>query len=136
MTKTISKYVILIVFFFISLSFMQDYSLSKSINRGKEVYSLYCQSCHMEDGKGQKGSIPPLAASDFFKNPTKDLIEIILKGQNGKIIVNSSTYEVPMLPLNYLTDEQISDVINFVRNSWGNRTKIVVRPQDVAKLRH
>ncbi len=33
-----------------------------------------------------------------------------------------------------LSNKQIADVMNYIRNSWGNKGKIV-KPEDVAKLR-
>ena len=35
-------------------SFVANQKLSESVRRGKEVYTLYCQSCHMEDGKARR----------------------------------------------------------------------------------
>ena len=64
---------IIIVIILLS-SFNQDPKLKESIERGKEVYTLNCQNCHMEDGKGVQDVNPPLAGSDYLKKPTKTLI--------------------------------------------------------------
>ncbi|HSF45904.1 MAG TPA: cytochrome c, partial [Chitinophagaceae bacterium] len=109
--------------------------LSESIKRGKEVYATYCQSCHMEDGKGIPGVNPPVAKADYLKKPTDSLINVILKGQSGEIIVNGKKYNIPMPPQEYLTDEQIADVINYTKNSWGNKIAGVVTPVMVKSLR-
>ena len=37
---------------FLLSSFIPGQGLKESIKRGKEVYALYCQNCHMEDGLG------------------------------------------------------------------------------------
>jgi len=73
-------------------SFNQDPQLKESIERGKEVYTLNCQNCHMEDGMGMQDVNPPLAKSDYLKKPGKTLIGIVLKGQSGEIIVNGKKY--------------------------------------------
>jgi len=117
-------------------AFVQTYSLPESIIRGKEVYTTFCQNCHMENGEGIAGTHPPLAKSDYLKHPANDLILLVLKGQTGKVKVNAAMYDTPMLPLDYLTDEQISDALNYVRNTWGNKNAVAVLPSQVKKLRN
>jgi nitrite reductase (NO-forming) len=121
--------------FFLSSAFKQKFDLAKSIERGKEVYTTYCVTCHMEAGNSTPGVYPPLAKSDFLKKPVDTLIDVILQGQTGEIVVNDTTYNGQMLPLNYLTDEQISDVLNYTRNSFGNKMKDPVLPAQVKALR-
>lgn len=124
-----------VILFIAGSSFVQSYSLPKSIERGKEVYTTYCQNCHMEDGLGTVGMNPPVAKSDFLKKPVNELINIVLKGQTGKVKVNGVNYDTPMLPLDYLTDDQIADALNYTRNSWGNKNTIAILPSQVKKLR-
>ncbi len=100
-------------------SFRQSAPLNDSIKRGKEVYALYCQSCHMEDGKGMPDINSPLAKADYLKKPAATLIGIILKGQSGEVVVNGKKYNGMMPAQDYLTDAQIADVLNYIRNSWG-----------------
>ena len=117
MIKIVSVLFILSYFFIMSASFYQNNELAKSIERGKDVYTTYCMSCHMEDGKGTPDMNPPLAKADYLKTPVKNLIRIILEGQTGEVIVNKKKYNTPMLPLSYLSDEQVADVLNYIRNS-------------------
>ena len=116
-------------------SFNQDPQLKESIERGKEVYTLNCQNCHMEDGMGMQDVNPPLAKSDYLKKPGKTLIGIVLKGQSGEIIVNGKKYNGNMPAQDYLTDEQIADVYNYARNSWGNKIAGTITPAMVNELR-
>lgn len=134
--RKIYRYSFFVVILFITCSaFVQSYSLPKSMERGKEVYTTYCQNCHMEDGLGSAGMNPPVAKSDFLKRPVNELISIVLKGQTGKVKVNGINYDTPMLPLDYLTDDQIADALNYTRNSWGNKNSIAILPLQVKKLR-
>jgi mono/diheme cytochrome c family protein len=110
------------------VSFTQDKILKESMERGKEVYSLYCQNCHMENGQGMEGVNPPLAKTTYLKD-TKKNIGIILNGQTGEVVVNGKKYNAIMLPLNYLDDKQVADVLNYARNSWGNKYPIVTPAQ-------
>lgn len=106
------------------LSF-QDSSLEQSIKRGEELYAVNCVTCHLQKGEGMEGSFPPLAKADFIeKDKTgKKTIGAVLNGLTGEITVNGKKYNVPMPAQNYLTDRQIADVLNYVRNSWGNKGK-------------
>ena len=120
---------------FLLSSVMPHQDLEESIKRGKEVYALNCQNCHMEDGKGTPEINPPLADADYLKNPADTLIDVILKGQSGEVVVNGQKYNIPMPAQEYLTDIQIADVLNYVRNSWGNKITGAIAPEMVKALR-
>jgi len=116
-------------------SFISHQDLEESIKRGKEVYVLNCQNCHMEDGKGTPEINPPLADADYLKNPADTLIEVILNGQSGEVVVNGQKYNIKMRSQDYLTDIQIADVLNYIRNSWGNKIPGAIVPEMVKPLR-
>jgi nitrite reductase (NO-forming) len=116
---------------FSSLFFISASKQDKT--KGKEVYALNCQSCHMEKGEGLEGVYPPLAKTNYLKD-TKKLIEIVLKGQSGEIMVNGKKYNTDMPAQAYLTDEQIADVLTYVRSSWGNKYP-AVKPTQVKAQR-
>ena len=125
------KTILLTAFFIPATLFVfmtQDKILKESMERGKDVYALYCQNCHMENGQGMEGVNPPLAKTTYLKDTRKN-IGIILNGQTGEVVVNGKKYNAIMLPLNYLDDKQIADVLNYVRNSWGNKYPIVTPAQ-------
>lgn len=115
-------------------SFFQKYDLPKSIERGKEIYTTYCMSCHMVDGKGTD-VFPPVAKTDYLKKPVKTLINIILQGQSGEVVVNKKKYDALMPAQPYLSDEQIADVLNYIRNSLGNKISVAITPEQVKALR-
>lgn len=130
------KFTVIIVavtgIFFICTAFFQEFDLAKSIERGKEVYTANCMDCHMSGGIDTQGEYPPLANADYLQKPVDSLINIILQGQTGDIVVNNKTYNDQMLAQNYLSDEQIADVLNYIRNSWGNKMPAVMPPQVTA----
>lgn len=115
-------------------SFMQD-PKKASVQRGKDVYSNNCQSCHMEKGEGVEGSFPPLAKSDYLMKDPKRAISIILKGQNEEIKVNGKVYNMMMPEQSYLSDDEIADVVNYISNSWGNSYKTLITPAMVKAAR-
>jgi len=121
---------------FISLmSFLptQKFDLKASIERGKEVYNTQCITCHMEKGEGIEGVFPPVAKSDYLMADKNRSIKQILEGASGEMTVNGKTYNGEM-PAIDLTDEQVSDVLNYVRNSWGNKGAAVT-PAEVKTQR-
>jgi mono/diheme cytochrome c family protein len=125
---------LLIASFLMGSSFLQDQKTA-SIKRGQEVYTNNCQSCHMEKGEGVENSFPPLAKSDYLLKEPKRAIAIILKGQSEPIKVNGKEYNLLMPAQDYLSDEQIADVVNFISNSWGNSYKTLITPEMVKAAR-
>jgi nitrite reductase (NO-forming) len=111
----------------------QKFDLKASIERGKEVYDTQCITCHMEKGEGIEGAFPPLAKSDYLMADKNRSIKQILEGATGEMTVNGKTYNGEM-PAIDLTDEQVSDVLNYVRNSWGNKGAAVT-PAEVKAQR-
>lgn len=97
-------------------------SLTKDIQieKGKQVFMQTCFVCHQVDGQGIAGQIPPLAKSDFLMADKERSIRGVLLGQSGEMTVNGKVYNGTMIPLNYLSDEDIAFALTYVRNSWGN----------------
>ncbi|HEY0652550.1 MAG TPA: cytochrome c [Chryseosolibacter sp.] len=115
------------------LSFKQKFDLKASIARGKEVYAAQCISCHQEQGEGIEDVFPPLAKSDYLMADKTRSIKQTLHGVSGEITVNGKKYSGEMTGFD-LTDEEVSDVLNYIRNSWGNKGGAVT-PQEVAAAR-
>jgi nitrite reductase (NO-forming) len=114
------------------LNSSQD-DLAQSVERGKEVYTSQCMSCHQPNGEGLSGVYPPLAGSDHLTKDQEKSISIILMGQNEEITVKGIKYTVPMPAINSLTDQQIADVLNYMGRSWGNEFNPVTPSQVKSK---
>ncbi len=104
------------------------------IEKGKAVYMQTCFVCHQPGGLGVPGQIPPLAESDFLMKHKEDSIRAVVIGRIGETVVNGKTYKGTMIPLAYLNDDQIANVLTYVRNSWGNNGD-AVSAAEVAKIR-
>jgi len=115
------------------LSFDQKFDLNASIARGKSVYEGQCMSCHMEQGEGIEGVFPPLAKSDYLMADAKRSIQQLLNGVSGEIKVNGIVYNAEMAGF-ALTDEEASDVLNYIRNSFGNKGAAIT-PAEVKAVR-
>lgn len=109
-------------------------SLQQSIGNGKTVYATFCLSCHQADGSGVPNLNPPLIQNNWVLGPKNVLIEQVLKGSKGKVEIDGETFHNSMPPMAHLTDQQIADVITYVRNSFGNKASRVA-PTDVKALR-
>ncbi|MBK6948546.1 MAG: cytochrome c [Haliscomenobacter sp.] len=90
--------------------------------KGEALYKIHCANCHMPDGTGLEGNIPPLASSDYFsKNPVAAAC-IIRNGLQDTIRVNGRVYSQPMAAIPKLSELEITNIINYIGHSWGNRT--------------
>ena len=103
--------------------------------RGKQVYSQTCFVCHQPNGQGVPEQIPPLAKSDVLMGDTTDVIKGVLRGRTGELTVNGKKFNGTMIPFANLSDQQIADVITYVRNSWGNSDAKAVTSTEVSSAR-
>ena len=88
---------------------------------GEAIFQGVCQGCHMPDAKGATGAgAYPALARDRNLETAAYPISIILKGKKA----------MPGLGLQ-LDDQQIADVVNYVRTHFGNRYRDKVKPEDV-----
>lgn len=111
----------------------QTDDLTNSMVRGKELYLMNCVSCHMKTGVGIKNVFPPLAKSDYLMADVPRSIKQILYGAEGEITVNGQSYNGVMTSFD-LKDQEVADILNYIRNSWGNEGRIV-KDSEVKKVR-
>ena len=88
----------------------------------------------MKDGKGQKGSVPALAQSDWLKNGTDRSIAIALRGLAGPVKVNGKNFYSAMPPQLLFDDEKLAHILSYVNQAWGNKERFV-KEEEVAKAR-
>jgi len=98
---------------------------SKQMLNGKKVYDMYCQACHQADGNGVPRLNPPLAGTVYVTGSKTRLIDIVLNGLTDPIEINGEEYNNPMAAHSFLTDQQIADVLTYIRNSFGNKAGTV-----------
>jgi mono/diheme cytochrome c family protein len=95
-----------------------------SMARGKQVYQLQCLACHQVDAGGVQGMTPPLTQTKWVLGDKTALVQIVLTGMKG-VEIDGDSYHNVMAPHSELTDQQIADVLTFVRNSFGNKAKAI-----------
>ena len=102
---------------------------------GEKLYKRACIACHEVDGAGAPRIYPPLPGNANLQSADpSSTLRIILDG--------AETVTTPRAPNNgsmpayatKMSDQQIADVTNYIRNSWGNAAPAVT-PEQVAKAR-
>jgi len=102
---------------------------------GKKVFTTICATCHQATGAGVPGVYPPLAGSEWAQGDEERIIRIVLHGLNGPITVEGKEFNNAMAALGgVLKDEQIANVLTYVRQEWGNKAP-EVKVETVAKIR-
>ncbi|MFM0487657.1 c-type cytochrome [Paraburkholderia graminis] len=102
---------------------------------GAQTYMAKCSSCHGVDGRGQGQWIPSLAgsASSMVKESASS-INVTLNG-SARVVANGIPDAYRMPPFRkQLSDQEIAEVLSFVRTSWGNAGG-AVNVDDVKRLR-
>lgn len=103
-------------------------------SRGGLGYTQFCADCHRPDGGGVKGLFPPLNGNPGIvaANPTT-LLHITLTGwKTPQTAAHPRVYTMPGFAR--LQDDEIAEILSFVRSSWGNAAP-PIKPSQVAKMR-
>lgn len=101
---------------------------------GEKVFTNNCVSCHQSNGLGVPNLAPPLSETEYVTGDKERLIGIVLNGFNEDVEIKGEYYSNPMPSFDYLTDEEIADVLTFVRNSFNNQAAAIT-PEEVASQR-
>lgn len=103
--------------------------------QGENLYLRYCMACHQTDGSGVPGMYPPLIKSPTVNSGNKnDFINVLLNGLKGPIEVHGKKYNQQMPKQDFLTDEELSLIINYVSQSFKNNGASVT-PNDIKAQR-
>lgn len=88
----------------ISTANAQDHS-----EEGAAIYTDFCEACHQTGGEGFEDVYPPLKDNVFVLGDKEELIYLMLEGRAG----------MPTFIAD-LEVEELTTIINYIRNSWGN----------------
>ena len=103
---------------------------------GRRVYQEACAHCHGAEGEGwREKNGPTLRNTEWVLGDAERLIRITLGGLYLRIFLKNGTHYGSMGGLkNQYTDQEVADLLTYVRQSWGNNAG-PVDPAKVAKLR-
>ena len=104
-------------------------------SNGAGLYLNNCAACHRTDGTGAMPTFPSLTGNAAVNSadPTS-LIRIVLSGAR---MPSTDAAPTPLAMPDFgwrLSNEQVANLLTFVRSSWGNRAP-AVGVDDVAKVR-
>jgi mono/diheme cytochrome c family protein len=103
---------------------------------GEKLYRAACIACHEADGSGAPRIYPPLPSNANLQSADpSSTLRIILDG--AETITTPRAPNKGSMPAyaKQWSDQQIADVTNYIRNSWGNAAAPVTAAQ-VAEARH
>jgi mono/diheme cytochrome c family protein len=88
---------------------------------GEQLYKKNCASCHGDHGEGRDPAAPPLAGNRgvTMESAVNPIRLILFGGYPPGTTGNPRPFGMPPYSLT-LSDEQIAEVLNYVRTSWGN----------------
>jgi len=107
--------------------------LAKLYPKGAAIFQSLCQTCHGTDGNGVTALAPPLNGSNWVQGDKNRLIPIVLYGLTGPVKVAGKVYEAPEISGDMpgigankeFTDEDIAQILSYVRNAWNNKAEKV-----------
>ena len=122
----------LLLGFVISTVGAQD-RLPAAADPGRIVYEQNCVGCHQWDGSGESGQAPPLIKGMFVGGEKAVLIRILLDGMEG-VDIHGVYYETTMPSFDYLSDQEIADVLTYLRSNFSNNASAIM-PAEIANAR-
>lgn len=104
---------------------------SATMVAGQQVYLSHCASCHQPDGAGIPGKIPALDGNGMVTaTGPQSVIRVVIGGLEAR-----GPYALmPGVGVS-MTDQQISDVANYVRQAWSNAAPMTATPKLVQVIR-
>ncbi len=106
-----------------------------SMKAGEAVYARACTSCHEPNGSGAPRTYPPLPGNALLQSADpSSTLRVILDG--AQTVTTPRAPNTGSMPgyAKELSDQQVAEVTNYIRNSWGNSAPLVT-PEQVAKAR-
>ncbi|WP_148233489.1 PQQ-dependent sugar dehydrogenase [Pseudopedobacter saltans] len=103
-------------------------SENTNIDNIDQLYSIYCGSCHKDDGSGVEGSFPALKGSSIVLGDKGNLIKVFLKGKKTE----NKPEQMPAFK--FLSDEEGAAILTYIRTNWGNSAG-AIQASEIKKMR-
>ncbi|WP_431417585.1 c-type cytochrome [Aeromonas dhakensis] len=101
---------------------------------GKADYAMYCSTCHGNDGRGNDHVIPSLVGNQtVLAEDPSSLLNVLLHGAETPVTQGNIGYHMPGYGWT-LNDQQIAELVNTLRASWGNEG-VAIKPETVKAQR-
>jgi mono/diheme cytochrome c family protein len=103
---------------------------AQNMQKGKKIYEARCLACHQADGGGVPNMNAPLdAASNVVGKDIARLVRIIRYGYNERVALDGFYYSNAMTANPDLKDNEVADLLTYIRNSWSNKASAVTIAQ-------
>ncbi|MDN5679483.1 MAG: cytochrome c [Ewingella sp.] len=97
---------------------------------GAQLYMDNCADCHLTSGQGEKNKYPQLAQNPVVVSADpSSMINIVLRGAHSPVTATSGKGAKMPAFADQLEDQEVADVVNFIRNGWGNQAEKVSAAQ-------
>ncbi len=100
-------------------------TMSAALQQGEEIYSRTCIACHQAGGTGLPPAFPALAGSGVANGDVEANIRLLVNGVPGTAMAAFGRQLSPV---------ELSAIITYIRNSFGNNTGDLVQPADVTTI--
>ena len=97
-------------------------TMSAALEQGEGIYNSTCITCHQPNGTGLPPAFPALAGSAVANGDVEANIRLLINGVPGTAM---AAYGRQLNPV------ELSAIITYIRNSFGNTTGDLVQPADV-----
>jgi mono/diheme cytochrome c family protein len=121
-------------------SISSDKSKPVLFDKGAELFTQHCATCHGEQGQGMRVegnvALPALAGNRAITLPnTTNLVRILLAGGYAPSTAgNPRPFGMPPF-VHVLNDDDIAAVTTYIRNAWGNQAASVTAADVVRQRR-
>ncbi|MFI3014193.1 c-type cytochrome [Klebsiella aerogenes] len=93
----------------------------EALTPGASLYADNCSACHQSAGEGYPGIYPALSGNPAVQShDPSSVISLLLEGGQPPSLRGGADDDVMPDFSSQLSDEQIADILNYIRNSWGN----------------
>jgi glucose/arabinose dehydrogenase/cytochrome c2 len=98
-------------------------------SEGSKMYQMACATCHMPDGSGVPGMQPALAGSKVVAGPPATVIKVLLLGPDKALPPHKAMGGNQMPAFDSLSDEDIANVLTYVRKTFGKGATAITPAQ-------
>ncbi|WP_075601555.1 c-type cytochrome [Saccharicrinis aurantiacus] len=117
-----------------STKLKSEKAILMDLELGKTVYRANCAACHQRNGMGIPRVHPPIVNTKNSEGDKNYLIETVLNGARGEIKVEGEKYNNVMTNFKKLSDNEIAQVLNYIRNGFDNSAEVITA-EEVKALR-
>jgi mono/diheme cytochrome c family protein len=119
-----------LVMLLIGFLLVQSSTIAQNIANGEKLYKMRCLACHQADGGGVPNMNAPLdGSSNVVGKDIARLVKIVKNGFNERVALDGFYYSNAMTPNPDFKDQDIADVLTYIRNSWTNKASNVTLAQ-------